>query len=120
MLNLSRFFSKSAPVDPKAILKAKMDDVANILAESGVFGLQENGHMESEKRSFIGQVMGQVGRTDQIEMTYRGSGVRVLIDIAKDPAGYKAIGMKAVAHPYKNEEMDYAELNRKLTDIRYA
>jgi hypothetical protein len=126
MLSFSRFFSKfapaavSTPADPKALAKAKMVDVADMLAESGVFGDPKSEFMESEKRSFVGQAMGQVGRTDQIEMTYRGSGVRVLIDMAKDPAGYKVIGMNAVAHPYKNEDMDYAELNRKLTEIRYA
>lgn len=120
MLNFSRFFAKPAPVDPKAALKTKMVDVADMLAESGVFGSPESEFIASEKRSFVGQAMGQVGRTDQIEMTYRGTGVRVLIDVAKDPAGYKAIGLNAVAHPYKNEDMDYTELNRKLTDIRYT
>lgn len=119
MFNFASIFTKSAPVDPKASIKEKMVQVADVLAEEGVFGSDAE-YLSSEKRSFIGQAMGQVGRTDTIEMTYRGTAVRVLIDVLETAKEFKAIQFVAVPHPFENEDMDYIKLNERLKEIQYS
>jgi hypothetical protein len=104
-----------------ASFEAKAEAMVHVLNKQKVFGDTLDGRwLKSEMRGFEGMVRDQATGKDShnsLELTYRGSNVRLLVDAKVIDREVTITGFKAYDHPSKNSRMDYEGLNNDLTAI---
>lgn len=101
--------------------EAKAEAMVHVLNKHKVFGDTLDGKwLKSEMRGFEGMVRDQATGRDShnsLELTYRNSNVRLLVDARVIDKEVVITGFKAYDHPSKNSRMDYEGLNNDLTAI---
>lgn len=104
-----------------ASFEAHAEAMVHVLNKHKVFGGTLRGkYLASEMRGFIGMVRDQATGNDShnsLELTYRGSNVRLLVDARVVDNEVMITKFKAYDHPVKNPYMDYENLNKDLTAI---
>lgn len=106
-----------------ASFEAKAEAMVSVLNKHKVFGDVEGKWFDSEERSFKGMVREQAtGKNshNSLELTYRNSNVRLLVDAKVIDKEVVITGFKAYDHPSKNRHMDYEGLNSDLSAIFYG
>lgn len=104
-----------------ASFEAKAEAMVHVLNKHKVFGNTLDGKwLKSEMRGFEGMIRNQATSKDShnsLELTYRNSNVRLLVDARVIDKEVVITGFKAYDHPSKNSHMDYEALNNDLTAI---
>jgi hypothetical protein len=104
-----------------ASFEAHAEAMVHVLNKHKVFGDTLRGkYLASEMRGFKGMVRDQATGKDShnsLELTYRGSNVRLLVDARVVDNEVMITKFKAYDHPAKNPYMDYENLNKDLTAI---
>lgn len=106
-----------------ASFEAKAEAVVSVLHKHKVFGDIEGKWLDSEERGFKGMVRDQATGKDShnsLELTYRGSNVRLWVDARVIDKEVMFTGFKATDHPSKNSRMDYEGLNNDISAIFYG
>lgn len=107
-----------------ASFEAKAEAMVHVLNKHKVFGDTLDGKwLKSEMRGFEGMVRDQATGKDShnsLELTYRNSNVRLLVDAKVIDKEVVITGFKAYDHPSKNSRMDYEGLNNDLASIFYS
>lgn len=106
---------------PGASFEAKAEAMVHVLNKHKVFGDTLDGKwLKSEMRGFKGMVRDQATGNDShnsLELTYRNSNVRLLVDARVRDNEVVITGFQAYDHPSKNSRMDYEGLNKDLAAI---
>lgn len=104
-----------------ASFEAKAEAMVHVLNKHKVFGDTLNGKwLKSEMRGFERMVRNQAtgnNSHNSLELTYRGSNVRLLVDAKVIDNEVTIAGFKAYDHPSKNSRMDYEGLSKDLAAI---
>lgn len=107
-----------------ASFEAKAEAMVHVLNKHKVFGGTLDGRwLNSEMRSFTSSVRDQATGNDShnsLELTYRNSAVRLLVDARVIDKEVTITKFKATDHPAKNQYMDYEGLNNDLSAIFYG
>lgn len=106
-----------------ASFEAKAEAMIHVLNKHKVFGGNLEGKwLNSEMRSFTSSVRDQATGKDShnsLELTYRGSNVRLWVDAKVIDKEVTITKFKATDHPSPNTSMDYEGLNNDLVGIFY-
>jgi hypothetical protein len=106
-----------------ASFEAKAEAMVSVLNKHKVFGDSEGKWLDSELRSLTGMIRNQATGNDShnsLELTYRGSNVRLWVDAKVVDKEVTITGFKATDHPTKNSRMDYDGLNNDLAAVFYG
>lgn len=106
-----------------ASFEAKAEAIVSVLHKHKVFGDIQGKWLDSEERSFKRMVRDQATGKDShnsLELTYRNSDVRLLVDAKEIDKEVVITGFKAYDHPRKNPHMDYEGLNNDISTIFYG
>lgn len=98
-------------------LEAKAAELAAVLDKHKVFGDVDGKWLESEKRGLVGMVVSHVHENlifDYLEVTYRGSCVRLIITTENVDGVAKFKKISAYDHPVEHPEMNYGQLNADI------
>lgn len=104
-----------------ASFEAHAEAMVHVLNKHKVFGEALDGkYLASEMRGFTSMVRAQATGKDShnsLELTYRGSNVRLLVDAKVVDGEVMITKFKAYDHPAENPRMNYETLNKDLTAI---